>query len=56
MGDWERPTEYRACSDCGKIWPDHELFQRRGEIYGPCCLLRTADRQAYERWFVEPQS
>src|SRR5688500_10530119 len=45
-----------ACSDCGKHWPDYELFERRGRLYGSCCLLKTADRQAYEKWFVEPNS
>lgn len=56
MGDYERPTEYVACSDCGKVWPDYEIMERRGAIYGPCCLLRTFARRAYEKWFVDPNS
>lgn len=41
------------CSDCGVERPDYSIFERRGQLFCENCLLDTADKRAYERWFVK---
>ena len=52
----QSPTRYFHCSECGARCPDWEAYERRGMIYCAHCLLNTADKRAYEKWFVEPNS
>jgi hypothetical protein len=49
------PTGYR-CSDCGVERPSYDIYERRGQLFCGPCTERTAERRAYERWFVEPRS
>lgn len=45
------PTKHFMCASCGEIWPDYETHEARdGLLYGPCCLLKTAERRAQARW------
>jgi hypothetical protein len=41
-----------ACCDCGKERPDYMIFERRGNLFCGDCLTATAERKAYETWFV----
>jgi hypothetical protein len=41
-----------TCSDCGAERPDYSIYERRGCLLCQRCLLNTADKVAYERWFV----
>lgn len=52
----QRPTEQVKCEGCGAMVPDWDAYERQGKVYGRCCLMKTAERRAYEAWFVEPNS
>lgn len=52
----QTPTWHGECSECGKVWPDWDLYKRQGRLFGRCCLLKKAERRAYEKWFVDPNS
>jgi hypothetical protein len=48
----ELPTKL-TCVDCGKLLRDYEAYERRGMIYCGEHLLNTAEKRAYEHWFVK---
>lgn len=50
MGTHDKPNKYFDCSDCGRTWVDYEIKERQGKLFGPCCLMRTAERRAQEKW------
>lgn len=44
------------CGDCGLPVKAYMAFERRDKIYCAECVGNTAEKRAYERWFVDPQS
>lgn len=41
-----------TCWHCGSERPDYMVFERRGSLLCKNCLTSTAERKAYEAWFV----
>ena len=44
------------CSDCGAERPDYSIYERRGALFCQACVCNTAEKKAYELWFVRPSS
>jgi hypothetical protein len=42
-----------VCVECGKVIPDYEAYERQAKVYCGEHLLNTAQKRAYERWFVK---
>lgn len=45
-----------TCSDCGEERPDYSMYERRGVLLCRFCVCNTAEKRAYELWFVAPRS
>lgn len=46
----------QACQECGRNVPSYDAYERRGVIYCSECAWNTAEKRAYEKWFVDPKS
>lgn len=44
------------CSECGAERPDYSIYERRDRLFCQECVCNTADKRAYEQWFVRPWS
>jgi hypothetical protein len=42
-----------SCCECKIERPDYMIYERRGQLYCPRCMLNTAEKRAFERWFVD---
>jgi len=45
-----------TCEECGKRVPSYDAYERRGVVYCERCAWNTAEKRAYEKWFVDPHS
>jgi DNA-directed RNA polymerase subunit RPC12/RpoP len=42
------------CSECSAERPDYMILERRGQLFCEKCVANTAEKKAYEQWFVRP--
>ncbi len=44
------------CDECFREVPTYSAYERRGKVYCQNCVCNTAEKRAYENWFVRPNS